>query len=209
MVAVEIRDAVEEDLPVVVDIYNSTVPSRMVTADPEPVSIESRRAWFCEHDPRTRPIWVAEVGGEVAGWFSFENFRKKPAYYATAEVSVYVSEKHRRKGIERRLLQRAIHRAPELGLKTLTGASSATTSRASGSSRTWGSSAGRSIRGSRSSTASSETWSCWACASIQRVKRPEVCNAAASMRLLASFCKIGATSQRKGAVNFLQRRTLL
>ncbi len=117
----KIRDAVEEDLPIIVEIYNSTVPSRMVTADPEPVSIESRRAWFCEHDPRTRPLWVAEVDGEVAGWFSFETFRKKPAYYATAEVSVYVSEKYRRKGIGRRLLAEAIRRAPELGLKTLTG----------------------------------------------------------------------------------------
>jgi L-amino acid N-acyltransferase YncA len=121
MAGVKIRDAVEEDLPAIVEIYNSTVPSRMVTADPEPVSIESRRAWFSEHDPESRPIWVAEVDGEIAGWFSFENFRKKPAYYATAEVSVYVSEKHRRKGIGRRLLAEAIRRAPEFGLKTLTG----------------------------------------------------------------------------------------
>jgi L-amino acid N-acyltransferase YncA len=118
---VKIRDAVEEDLPAIVEIYNSTVPSRMVTADPEPVSIESRRAWFREHDPKSRPIWVAEVNGEIVGWFSFENFRKKPAYYATAEVSVYVSEKHRRRGIGRRLLEEAIRRSPQLGLKTLTG----------------------------------------------------------------------------------------
>ena len=116
-----IRDAVEEDLPAIVEIYNSTVPSRMVTADPEPVSVESRRAWFRKHDPESRPIWVAEVDGEVAGWFSFEDFRKKPAYYATAEVSVYVSEKYRWKGIGRRLLAEAIRRAPEFGLKTLTG----------------------------------------------------------------------------------------
>jgi L-amino acid N-acyltransferase YncA len=121
MAGVKIRDAVEEDLPAIVEIYNSTVPSRMVTADPEPVSVESRRAWFSEHDPESRPIWVAEVDGEIAGWFSFENFRKKPAYYATAEVSVYVSEKHRRKGIGRRLLAEDIRRAPEFGLKTLTG----------------------------------------------------------------------------------------
>jgi L-amino acid N-acyltransferase YncA len=92
-----------------VEIYNSTVPGRMVTADPEPVSVESR------------PIWVAEVDGEIAGWISFENFHKKPAYYTTAEVSVYLSEKYRRKGIGRRLPAEAIRRSPEFGLKTLTG----------------------------------------------------------------------------------------
>ena len=116
----EIRDASLTDLPAIVAIYNSTVPSRMVTADPEPISVESRRAWFHEHHPESRPIWVAEVDGEIAGWFSFEDFRKKPAYHAAAEVSVYVSEMHRRKGIARRLLEEAIRRAPALGLKTLT-----------------------------------------------------------------------------------------
>jgi phosphinothricin acetyltransferase len=116
----EIRDAVPVDLPAIVEIYNSTVPSRMVTADPEPISVESRRDWFLEHDPRSRPLWVAEIDGEVAGWFSFEPFRKKPAYRATAEVSVYVAQEHRRKGIGRRLLQEGIRRAPEFGLKALT-----------------------------------------------------------------------------------------
>ena len=114
----EIRDASLPDLPAIVEIYNSTVPSRMVTADPEPISVESRRAWFYEHE--RRPIWIAEVNGEIAGWFSFEDFRKKPAYHATAEVSVYVAEKHRRQGVGRRLLEEAIRRAPALGLKTLT-----------------------------------------------------------------------------------------
>ena len=95
----KIRDAVEEDLPAIVEIYNSTVPSRMVTADPEPVTIESRRAWFREHDPERRPLWVAEANEEVVGWLSFEPFRRRPAYRATAEVSVYVSEEHRRKGV--------------------------------------------------------------------------------------------------------------
>jgi phosphinothricin acetyltransferase len=121
MAGVKIRDAALDDLPAIVEIYNSTVPSRRVTADPEPVSVESRLSWFREHDPRSRPIWVAEEDGEIAGWFSFEDFRKKPAYYATAEVSVYVSEKHRGRGIGRRLLEEAVRRAPEFGVKTLTG----------------------------------------------------------------------------------------
>jgi L-amino acid N-acyltransferase YncA len=118
---VEIRDANLEDLPGIVEIYNSTVPSRMVTADPEPISVESRREWFYDHDPESRPLWVAEMDGEMAGWFSFEPFRKKPAYRATAEVSVYVAEGHRRRGVGRHLLAEAIRRSPEFGLKTLTG----------------------------------------------------------------------------------------
>ena len=117
----EIRDAIAADLPAIVEIYNSTVPSRMVTADPEPISVESRHAWFREHNPESRPIWVAEVNWEIAGWFSFEDFRKKPAYHTTAEVSVYVSEKYRRRGIGRRLLAEAIRSAPTLGLRTLIG----------------------------------------------------------------------------------------
>ncbi len=81
------------------EIYNSTVPSRRVTADPEPVSVEIRHVWFLQHDPQDYPLWVAEMDGEIVGWFGFEPFGKKLAYRATAEISVYVSEKHRRKGI--------------------------------------------------------------------------------------------------------------
>jgi L-amino acid N-acyltransferase YncA len=108
-------------LPVIAEIYNSTIPTRLVTADPGPISVESRHAWLSEHDPESRLLWVAEVDGEIAGWFSFEPCRKKPAYRATSKISVYISERRRRKGVGRRLLEEAIRRAPELGFKTLTG----------------------------------------------------------------------------------------
>lgn len=45
------RTAKREDLKQIVEIYNSTIPSRQVTADTDPVSIESRIAWFEEHSP--------------------------------------------------------------------------------------------------------------------------------------------------------------
>jgi len=120
-VAIDIRGAVEADLAAIVKIYNSTVPTRMVTADTEPVSVESRRTWFWEHDPGNRPIWVAEIDGEIAGWLSLSDFYDtRPAYHATAEVGVYVAEAYRRRGVGRRLLEEAIRRGPALGLKTLT-----------------------------------------------------------------------------------------
>ena len=57
-----IRHALESDLPAIVAIYNAAVPSRMATADLEPVSVESRLAWFQGRVPSQRPLWV------VDGW---------------------------------------------------------------------------------------------------------------------------------------------
>jgi phosphinothricin acetyltransferase len=116
-----IRDAVDADLPAIVAIYNATIPSRMATADTEPVAVESRVPWFREHQPTTRPLWVMDDDGAIVGWFSFQSFYGRPAYHATAEVSVYVHEAHRRRGIARLLIAEGIRRSPGLGLSTLIG----------------------------------------------------------------------------------------
>jgi phosphinothricin acetyltransferase len=117
-----VRDAIESDLPAIVVIYNATIPDGMVTADTTPVTIESRLSWFRAHTPARRPIWVVDdEQGAVCAWFSFSDFHPRPAYHPTAEVSVYVAETHRRRGLGEHLLQRAIDHAPLLGLKALVG----------------------------------------------------------------------------------------
>ena len=116
-----IRDATEDDLPAIIAIYNATIAGRIATADTERVSVESRRDWFHEHNPNARPLWVALENNDIAGWLSFQSFYGRPAYHATAEVSVYVASDRRRKGIGNALLAKAIELAPQLGLKTLLG----------------------------------------------------------------------------------------
>ncbi len=116
-----IRNATIDDLPAIVAIYNAAIPGRMATADTEPVSVESRLDWFREHTPTARPLWVLEHDGNVAAWLSFQSFYGRPAYHATAELSVYVSPVYRRAGHARELLVEALRRAPEFGLKTLLG----------------------------------------------------------------------------------------
>lgn len=116
-----IRNAVANDLPAIVDIYNSTIPGRMVTADVQPVTVESRIFWFHEHKDGYRPLWVVESDERVIGWLSFQSFYGRPAYHSTAEISVYVSEDYRRKGIGSQLLRRAIEYGPGIGIKTLLG----------------------------------------------------------------------------------------
>lgn len=116
-----IRDAVESDLPALVEIYNAAIPGRLATGDLEPVSVGSRLAWFRAHAPGSHPIWLLEIGGAVAGWLSFQPFYGRAAYRATAELSIYVAPEHQRKGVGRLLLADAVRRAPSLGIKTLVG----------------------------------------------------------------------------------------
>lgn len=117
-----IRDAVVTDLPAIVRIYNSTIASRMVTADVEPVAVESRLAWFHAHTSDHRPLWVMEVDQEIAGWLGFQPFYSgRAAYHGTAELSIYIAADYRRCGVGRQLLQQAIDRSPRLGIKTLVG----------------------------------------------------------------------------------------
>ncbi|MCM0588842.1 MAG: N-acetyltransferase family protein [Gloeotrichia echinulata IR180] len=116
-----IRHATDIDLPTIVAIYNAAIPSRMATADLEPVSVESRLAWFKGRSPSQRPLWVMEVEGTIAGWLSFQSFYGRPAYNRTAEISIYIAPGFHRCGLGRQLLAQAISESPRLGLKTLIG----------------------------------------------------------------------------------------
>lgn len=118
---IDFRHAQQSDLPKIVSTYNSTVPSRLVTADLEPVSVESKQAWFDAHSPNRRPLWTIEVGGNYAGWMSFNSFYGRPAYDGTVEVSIYLEENARGKGLGKACLQKAFDSCQELNIKTLLG----------------------------------------------------------------------------------------
>lgn len=116
-----IRDALEADLPAIIEIYNAAIRGRVSTAQLDEVSLEERLPWFHEHSPKSHPLWVAEIDGAIAGWFSFHSYIKRAAYGATAEVSVYVSERFRRRGVARALLEKATADSPQLKLAALIG----------------------------------------------------------------------------------------
>jgi L-amino acid N-acyltransferase YncA len=124
------RLARRADLPAIVDIYNSTIASREVTADTEPVSVASREPWFDAHEPERRPLWVIHDAGEavapgaepaIIGWMSYSNFYGRPAYSGTAEVSIYLAEAWRGRGLGKYCLEQAIAYAPNIAVHTLLG----------------------------------------------------------------------------------------
>jgi phosphinothricin acetyltransferase len=116
-----VRDALEDDLPAIVEIYNAAIRGRISTAQLEPVSVEERLPWFHEHSPKSHPLWVAEIDRQIAGWLSFHSFITRCAYRGTAEISVYGSENFRRLGVGRVLIENALTQAPRLEISALVG----------------------------------------------------------------------------------------
>ncbi|MBD2138281.1 N-acetyltransferase [Anabaena sp. FACHB-1237] len=103
----------------IVEIYNAAVPTRMATADLEPVSIESRKNWFKGRTPSHLPLWVVEIDGIIGGWLSFQSFYNRAAYHATAEISIYISPNFQGQGLGKKLLQESISQCPNLGIENL------------------------------------------------------------------------------------------
>ncbi len=115
-----IRDAVEADLPAIVEIYNFSIPGRQATGDLEPVSIDSRRSWFEQHNPDRRPILVIEIDQKVIGWASLSDFYEgRAAYHATAEVGIYIATDFHGSGYGKKLLEAVMEISPQLGIDTL------------------------------------------------------------------------------------------
>jgi len=117
----KIRDAIESDLSAIIKNYNAAVVTRIATAQLTTVTLEDRRDWLKQHSPDRHPFWVLEIDRQIAGWLTLKPFLPRCAYQGTSEVSVYVDEKFRRRGIARKLLRRAIESAPSLQISAMVG----------------------------------------------------------------------------------------
>ncbi len=116
--AVGIRRARAGDARAIAAIYNEAVLRTTATFDTEPRSPEAQRQWLERHGPQF-PVFVAVRGGSVVGWASLSPWSDRRAYRRTAEVSVYVAEAFRGRGIGGRLLRRLVSASDSLGFRSL------------------------------------------------------------------------------------------
>ena len=113
-----VRRATIADLGEITRIYNHAVEHTTATFDLETFSVEARRGWFERFDDR-HPCLVAEVDDTLAGFAYLLPYRPKPAYARTAEMTVYVDEAFRRRGIARALYEALIDHGRAVGLHAL------------------------------------------------------------------------------------------
>jgi len=86
-----IRKGRSEDLPRLLEIYNHYVEHTHITFDIKLASLEAREIWF-EAFSEVGPyrLLVADSNGHVGGYASSREFRVKPAYVPSVEMSIYL-----------------------------------------------------------------------------------------------------------------------
>jgi len=115
-----IRRALQEDLPAINEIYNQAVRERFCTAHLKEMEIAVRERWFALHNNAAYPVFVAVTDRDILGWISLSAYREdRQALSHVAEVSYYVHELERGKGVGSSMLQHAIQSAPDYGFSVL------------------------------------------------------------------------------------------
>jgi L-amino acid N-acyltransferase len=102
--SITIRDATEDDLPGMLEIYNEVILNTTAVYSDEPQTLASRLSWYEERRAQGYPVFVAADESGVLGFSSYGAFRAWPAYRYTVEGSVYVRSDARGRGIGARLI---------------------------------------------------------------------------------------------------------
>ncbi|WNB90597.1 GNAT family N-acetyltransferase [Bacillus sp. NEB1478] len=117
---IQIREAVQQDLPEILEIYNYAIMNLAATFDLKEQSLEERQIWFDKFNEKY-PLIVAVEENKVIGYSCLSPFRDKPAYAKTTELSIYIHWGQQGKGIGNLLMKEILQRADTLGYHTVIG----------------------------------------------------------------------------------------
>jgi L-amino acid N-acyltransferase len=114
-----IRNATENDLKGILEIFNHAILNTTAVYDYNPHTIEMRKKWFDDKMSSNIPVLVAELNNRIAGFASYGPFRAREAYKYSVEHSVYVHLDFRKQGIASGLLQQLMDEAKQKEIHTI------------------------------------------------------------------------------------------
>jgi phosphinothricin acetyltransferase len=117
-ILVKIRAATLKDLKGITEIYNHAILNTVATFDTEIKTVQEQKKWFKEHGSKN-PIVVAESDKEIVGFASLSKYSTRCAYSDTAEISIYVKEKNRGKGIGKKLVKEIVDIGEKAGIHAI------------------------------------------------------------------------------------------
>ena len=105
--AVRVREALAEDMSPVSDLVNHFIETSWFNFRNQPqTTVEWLAEW--ERYSRDYPWLIAETGDEIVGVAYAAPFKLREAYRWCAEVTIYVSPAHHKKGVGRALYEKLI-----------------------------------------------------------------------------------------------------
>lgn len=116
---INVRQANENDLPAMLEIYNDIILNTTAVWHSDPHTIEMRREWYAIKKEQGYPVFVAEENGKLTGFSTIGPFRPWAGYRFTVENSVYVAAGSRGQGIANLLMQPLIDAAKEMSLHAI------------------------------------------------------------------------------------------
>ena len=103
-----IRQATEEDVPVILELVNHEILHTTANYSYEPNTLEVQMGWFRNLKRGGFPILVATIEGQVVGYGTYSAFAKRAGYRFTVEHSVYINNDFHGRGIGRQLIEELI-----------------------------------------------------------------------------------------------------
>ncbi len=113
-----IRPVKLEDAAQIAEIYNYYIKNTHVTFETEPLTGAEMQERIAETTVKY-PYLVAEEDGEVCGYAYAAQFKLRQAYQYAAEVSIYVKNSTKQKGVGSRLYERLFEELAETSVHTI------------------------------------------------------------------------------------------
>ena len=114
-----VRDAREDDLAAIREIYAHHVRHGPATFEEEPPGVDEIRRRFRAVKAEGLPWLAAEVDGDVRGYAYAAPYHRRPAYRHAVENSVYVDRNALRQGLGAALLDELIDSCTKKGLRQM------------------------------------------------------------------------------------------
>lgn len=108
-----IRPITQDDVVSCLDIYNYEVVNGVATLDLEPRTLPEWQEWFDAHQTVEHCIFVGLMDDVVVGYASLSPYRTKDAFKSTVELSIYIHQGHRGKGVASKLMAHILEHAKE------------------------------------------------------------------------------------------------
>ena len=108
-----IRPITKDDIASCLDIYNYEVVNGVATLDLEPRTLTEWQEWYNAHSDEHHPIIVGTIDDVVVGYASLSPYRTKDAFKSTVELSIYIHEDYRGKGVASKLMAHILDHAKE------------------------------------------------------------------------------------------------